>query len=80
MDPMSRGVLDPRLRGDDDGVRCYFPIIASAGAASSRPSCGGRHPTQPFNFAIEAMSTFKFLDPPPRSIVRAMQDRNRGGN
>ena len=30
-------------------------------------------PPQPFNFAIEAMSTFKFLGPLARSILRANQ-------
>jgi hypothetical protein len=35
---------------------------------------------EPFNFAIEAMSTFKFLEPSPRSILHVNQPGNRGGN
>jgi hypothetical protein len=37
-------------------------------------------PAQPFNFAIEAMSTFKFLSLPPQSIVHPNHPGNRGGN
>ena len=31
------GVLDPRLRGDDSGVRCYLHVIASAAKQSMAP-------------------------------------------
>ncbi len=62
-------------RGND--LDAFTPKGAREPAAArgeARP-----YPTQPFNFAIEAMSTFKFLDIPPRSIVGANQVRNRGG-
>ncbi|MEH2520768.1 hypothetical protein V1279_006341 [Bradyrhizobium sp. AZCC 1610] len=59
---------------------------ALMGIAALHPSYGTavaqipRLPPQPFNFAIEAMSTFKFLRLRPRSIVRPNYLRNRRGN
>src|SRR5215208_6053760 len=70
------GQIMPRDRG------CIFSRHSGARAKKARPqvrNCApgddgwserGRFPTQPFNFAIEAMSTFKFLVALRRSMVR----------
>jgi hypothetical protein len=57
-------------------------VPALMGIASLHPSygIGIAAPYQPSNFAIEAMSTFKFLVPLRRSMVHPNYPRNRRGN
>jgi len=42
IEPRSCGVLDPRMRGDDDGALCrYLPVIASEAKQSIAQQEGG---------------------------------------